>query len=257
MSFLYFDESIREHGDFIIGALVKSEKDLTPPIHQRWVDMGLDPKMDEYKSSATKTDNETSRKQRNFLRGMLQRAGLALTVSPLHKRTDLGNHCVELVLQLVNTGKLSNSEHVLYIDQNIKVSSPDRERLNRAGVECLFNVDSRDIAGIQLADHAAHALGGMPLEEMGILTKRVRAGENSGYSPEELLDLGFELWANLRYALIGNNEYIEGLSPPPDDPANPFFRVDGYGLYVSPSCSDELAEYARKRFGVNYLGCIH
>lgn len=219
--------------------------------------MGLDPTTDEYKSSATKTDSETSREQRRFLRGMLQRAGLGLTVSPLHKRTDLGKHCVELVLQLVNTGKLEKSEHILYIDQNIKVPSRDRERLDRAGIECHVNVDSREVAGIQLADHAAHALGGMLLEEMGIVTKSVRAGENSGYAPEELLELGFELWANLRYALIGKNEYIEGLSPPPDDPANPFFRVDGYGLYVSPSCSDELAEHARKRFGVNYLGCIH
>lgn len=257
MSYLYFDESIREHGEFIIGALVKSDQDLTPPIHRQWVDMGLDPTTDEYKSSATKTDSETSREQRRFLRGMLQRAGLGLTVSPLHKRTDLGKHCGELVLQLVNTGKLEKSEHILYSDQNIKVPSRDRERLDHAGIECHVNVDSREVAGIQLADHAAHALGGMLLEEMGIVTKSVRAGENSGYAPEELLQLGFELWADLRYALIGKNEYIEGLSPPPDDPANPFFRVDGYGLYVSPSCSDELAEHARKRFGVNYLGCIH
>ena len=106
MSYLYFDESIREHGEFIIGALVKSDQDLTPPIHRQWVDMGLDPTTDEYKSSATKTDSETSREQRRFLRGMLQRAGLGLTVSPLHKRTDLGKHCVELVLQLLPRRRL-------------------------------------------------------------------------------------------------------------------------------------------------------
>lgn len=97
----------------------------------------------------------------------------------------------------------------------------------------------------------------MLLEEMGIVKKQVRAGENSGYHPDDLLELGFELWASLRYALLGKNEYIEGVSPPLDDPANPFFRVDGYGLYIAPSCSRELAEYARNRFGINYLGCIH
>ena len=113
------------------------------------------------------------------------------------------------------------------------------------------------MAGIQVADHAAHALGGMLLEEMGLVTKTVRAGEYSGYHPDEMLNLGFELWASIRYALIGKNEYIEGFSPPPDDPVNPYFKVEGYGLLISPECSESLAATARKRFGVNYLGCIH
>ena len=97
----------------------------------------------------------------------------------------------------------------------------------------------------------------MLLEEMGLITKQVRAGENSGYPPDDLLELGFELWASLRYALIGQNEHIEGLSPHPDDPANPYFRIDGVGLHVASTCSEELSQQARSRFGINYLGCIH
>lgn len=257
MSYLYFDESIRERGQFIVGALVKSDHNLTLSIRDHWSGMGLNPTMDEYKSSALKQNNSVSRAQRTFLRGLLQRSGLALTVAPADARTQLGNYCTELILQLSDAGLLSDENHALFVDENIKVCQRDRTRLRDAGVTCNLNTDSSEEAGIQLADHAAHSLGGMLLEEMGIVKKQVRVGENSGYDPEMRVELGFELWASLRYALIGKNEHIEGLSPPPDDPANPFFRVDRYGLYIAPTCPEGLREHARSRFGVNYLGCIH
>jgi len=257
LSYLYFDESIRSNGGFIVGALVVAEEDLTPEIHAKWTALGLDPKEDEYKSSATKAGNDLSQQQRTYVRSRLQRLKLGLTIGPLSSRGELGVHCANLVMQLLDTGKLEDDAHTLLVDDNIKIRPHDRKRLFDAGIDCHTNVDSRIEAGIQIADHAAHALGGMLLEELGLVTKQVCAGESSGYDPDELLNLGFELWAGLRYALIGNNEYIEGLSPPPEDPANPFFKVDGYGLYLAPDCPEDLAASARKRFGVNYLGCIH
>ena len=33
--------------------------------------------------------------------------------------------------------------------------------------------------------------------------------------------------------------------------------VDGYGLLVTPSCSEELRKAAVRRFGESYLGCTH
>lgn len=257
MSHLYFDESIQERGQFIIGALVISDGDLAAPIHRRWLEMGLNPSMDEYKSSTLKANNAVSQAQRAFIGNFLQQCDLALTVAPLGDRRHLGTYCADLVGQLRKTGLLLGERHDLYVDENIRFRRQDRARLEVAGLTCHINADSRAVAGIQVADHTAHSLGGMLLEGMGIVKKHVRAGEDSGYHPEELLRLGFELWASLRHALVGKNEYIEGLSPPPDDLANPYFRVDGYGLYVAPSCCAELAEHARKRFGVNYLGCIH
>ena len=92
---------------------------------------------------------------------------------------------------------------------------------------------------------------------MGIVKKTVLAGKGSGYDPDLEIELGFELWAGLRYVLLGKNEHIPGLSPPPDDPANPYFRVEGYGMFLPPSCPEMLAAHARNRFGINYLGCIH
>lgn len=257
MAFMYFDESIRNNGQFIIGALVVAKEDLSPLVHKALRSLGLDPTSNEYKSSDPKENSATGHRQREIIREILFESKLAFTVLPVGDRGNLGECCIELTEQLNRNGFLSKGDHHLYLDQNIKVTESHRNRLTSLGVVACPNSDSRLIGGLQVADHAAHALGGMLLEEMGLITKQVRAGENSGYHPDELLDLGFELWASLRYAIIGRNEYIEGLSPPPDDPANPDFRVDGVGLYVAPSCPQQLAAHARKRFGVNYLGCIH
>lgn len=257
MSFLYFDETIRESGNFILGALIVSTRDLTPIVSKEWKRLGLSIGIDEYKSSDLKAGNELGSAQRTVMSILLHECKLALTVAPVTDRRLLGEHCTRLIIQLIETEMISNDAHVLFVDQNIPVTAVDIQRLSECNVSTVPDSDSKRIAGLQVADHAAHALGGMLLEKMGVLTKQVRAGEQSGYDPDEMLALGFELWASLRHALIGRNEYIEGISPPPDDPANPYFRVDGVGLYLPPTCQEELAAHARARFGVNHLGCIH
>jgi hypothetical protein len=255
MSHCYFDESIREQGGFIVGALVVSNRDLSPVIAEEWVRLGLNPESEEYKSSNPKNGNELGIAQRQVVAQLLRESKLGLVVAPKEDRETLGGSCARLVAQLIESGSIVTGEHSLYLDEGIPFGAADLKYLGQLGVSVAAQCDSKKVGGIQVADHAAHALGGMLLEEMGLLKKQVRAGEN--YHPDDLLDLGFELWASLRYALMGRNEYIEGLSPPPDDPANPYFLVDGVGLYVATTCSADLARHARDRFGVNYLGCIH
>lgn len=257
MAHLYFDESIRENGKFIVGALVLAQDSLSSVVRNQWRAMGFDPDVFEYTSSAPKLNDPQSQQQRSFIRALLHSTSLALTVSPSAERRTLGRDCASLVAQLQDTGLLAPGNHELYVDQNIFMPRDCESALVTMGVSVFLNQDSRIAAGLQIADHAAHALGGMLLEEMNIVRKMVLAGEGSGYDPELEIELGFELWASLRYSLLGKNEYIPGVSPPPNDPINPYFRVDGYGLLVSPSCSEKLAEHARNRFGINYLGCIH
>jgi hypothetical protein len=257
MGYFYFDETIRERGGFMIGALVVSERDLSPIVAEEWKGLGLDPESDEYKSSDPKAGNELGMAQRAVMARLLEESRLGLVVAPVADRRRLGEYCTDLIVQLFDADAIPNDGHVVYLDESIPIAAGDLKRLDERRVSAVPGSNSKTVGGIQVADHAAHALGGMLLEEMGVLKKRVRAGEDSGYHPDELLDLGFELWASLRYALIGRNEYIEGRSPHPEDPANPYFRVDGVGLYVSSTCQKEFAEQVRARFGVNYLGCIH
>jgi hypothetical protein len=257
VAYLYFDESIRDQGKFIVGALIISDTEVSNEIREQWTAFGLDPDTNEYKSSSIKNGDDISLKQRNYIGYMVARSKLALTILPLNDRRQLGNNFAELVLQIINAGLLEDKEHTAYIDENIKISQDYQYRLQKSGVKLFLNSNSASIAGIQLSDHASHVLGSMLLEELGIIKKQVKAGVNSGYHPDELFELGFELWASVRYALLGKQTYIEGLSPPPDDPANPYFKIEGYGLHIAPTCPEPLAQSAIKRFGINYLGCIH
>jgi hypothetical protein len=257
LSYFYFDETIRERGEFIIGALVVSEHDLSPIVSDEWKRLGLNPELAEYKSSDPKKNCNLGVAQRHVMAELLYSSKLALTIAPMLDRRKLGQYCTDLLFQIADKDFIQNGDHFLYLDENIALGNGDRERLRQLNIIPFPNSNSKKVGGIQVADHAAHALGGMHLEEMGIINKKVRAGENSGYHPDELLELGFELWASLRYAMIGRNEHIEGLSPHPDDPANPYFRIDGVGLHIASTCSEMLSQQARSRFGVNYLGCIH
>ncbi|WP_310440468.1 DUF3800 domain-containing protein [Sulfuricurvum sp.] len=256
MAYLYFDESMREKGEFIVGALVVSDADISSEIREQWSLMGLHPS-DEYKSCSIKNDNIHQQNKRLVINNYLHESQLAMLVAPLKDRRNLGKYCVELVIQLVTTECLVGSEHFLFLDDNIKVSESDRDRLKNLNIECYSKCDSAKIAGIQVADHAAHLLGSILLQAMGIFNKQVKAGENSGYDPDTLIDLDFELWANMRYSFIGKNEYIEGHSSLFEENSNPFFKIEGYGLFVAPTCPEELVKSTLNSFGINYLGCIH
>lgn len=86
---------------------------------------------------------------------------------------------------------MQNGEHLLYLDRNIKLGTLSNERLRAINIYPFPGSDSKKVSGIQVADHAAHALGGEFLEEMGLITKQVKAGEKSGDPPDDLLELGF------------------------------------------------------------------
>ena len=94
------------------------------------------------------------------------------------------------------------------------------------------------------------------LEHLGLVSKKVRAGENSGYDPDLEIELGFELWASLRYQFFKAPQPNPG--PIPDDPIEDLiFDVENYGLHISEGCSQTIKDAALGRFGDCYLGCIH
>lgn len=256
MGYLYFDESIRDKGGFIIGAAVYSSCDLTSHVHQQWESLGLNPLQYEYKSSALKAGNTAAEEQRCRLHAVLSRTKIGLVVSPTSHRKELGAYAVALINQLLEAGSIPREPHTLYLDQNIRVSNADKALAGAMAVSLQSNQNSRIAAGIQLADLAAHSLGGMLLEGMGLLSKTVRAGEGSGYDPETQIEIGFELWVSLRYMLFGSPMPVRA-AVGDDSIAYPVFKVEGYGLYIAPSCPDNLRAYSRSRFGENYLGCIH
>lgn len=254
MGHIYFDESIHDRGGFILGACVCSTLDLSPMVHNLWSSLELDPTRFEYKSSAPKFENPAGQDHRTLIHGLLWDSRVGLTVCPISDRRNLGVHAVELAKQVIATQSIGPSPHILYLDENIHLHEQVRRDAQALDLAVRANQNSCIVGGLQVADHAAHTLAGMLLEEMGLLTKQIRAGEGSGYDPELLINLGFELWASLRYSLLAgpNNASLDD-----DQLVSATFPLEGFGLYVAPSWAKPLRQKVLSRFGTNYVGCIH
>ncbi|MCK4629801.1 MAG: hypothetical protein KAT40_00055 [Bacteroidales bacterium] len=91
-------------------------------------------------------------------------------------------------------------------------------------------------------------------EALGLVDKTVKAGNKSGYDPDTDINIGFELWADLRY-----NFFSDSL-PDPDEWENMLdckAKVGKKGLYISENCAEKVRSAGEGRFGEMYLGCIH
>jgi hypothetical protein len=91
----------------------------------------------------------------------------------------------------------------------------------------------------------------MLLDALGKKMKLIKV-EDAGYDDDIEIDLGFELWAGLRYAF---------LNTPKTDPKDKFelacVDVSSHGLFIDNSAKPEVAAAAASRFSEMYLGCIH
>jgi len=77
-------------------------------------------------------------------------------------------------------------------------------------------------------------------------------GDEAGFDPPIEADLGYELWASLRYSMRRSNQ-----SKGKDMPEMACFDTKGFGFFLADNCPKELVEAAESLFGEVYLGCIH
>lgn len=125
--------------------------------------------------------------------------------------------------------------------------------LNLGDCSFFLEQNSVDIRGIQLADLAAHISSIQLKDALGLVSKVVKVGENSGCEPESEIELGFEMWATIRHTFFAQMDkpFTADLI------ASLTVEVEPYGFYISDLCDKKLKDAARKQFGNIYLGCIH
>lgn len=259
MGYFYFDETIQEKAGFIIGAFVYSQSDISPKVFSALEKSGLKPGIDEFKSGARMASNPAQKLVRERLAAFLHQVSVGIIITPSSDRPELGAEALRGLEKILKANSLEKLRHKVFFDEGIPIGADDQDMfLSGAGSCCELHLsqDSKTIGGIQIADLAAHSLGVMLLEQLGLISKKVRAGEGSGYDPDLEIDLGFELWASLRYSLFKASQPKPG--PIPDDPVGEMmFDVENYGLHISPACTRQLKGAALQRFGECYLGCIH
>lgn len=259
MGYFYFDESIREKGGFIVGAFVYAKADVTPAVFEALEKVGLRPGADEFKSGARMGLHPEQVAARELLGELLGRTRIGVLVVPASDRRRVGLEVLVLLRKILQANALLDSRHEVFVDAGIEVDAASLMTFRHgAGSQCELHLgqDSRLVGGIQLADLVAHSLGVMMLEQQGIVRKSVKAGENSGYSPDLDVELGFKLWASLRHSFFRASQPKPG--PDPEDLIGELkFDVENYGLHLAQTCDDALREAALSCFGECYLGCIH
>ncbi|WP_122073538.1 DUF3800 domain-containing protein [Pseudophaeobacter sp. EL27] len=257
MAFLYLDDSKHHRYGFSLAAFVICESDPTEEVEEIFRKYGFDPTMFEFKSSAKMKNNTDLQMLRRRLKTYIHR-NCKISVCVVQGDKRLGPAALKLLKSSLTHPWLEGKEHQVFFDEGLFPSTNGAEALAKeddslGNCEFHFEQDSRSILGIQLADTVAHTCSTMLLETLGHISKKVvlRTPGDSLYDGLEV-ELGFEMWAEIRYAFLSQNK------PNPKDDFE-FATVDVYpwGLLIDDSVSERVASAAMERFGENYVGCIH
>ena len=261
MGFFYFDESIHQRGKFALGSFVYSETSLDCSVINALLESGLIPGVDEFKSGARMDRNPKQSRARELLKEVIHKqCGIGVVVAPDIPRELLGFEAPLGLTKILSTITFRSKTHDVFFDKGI-FNNEAEGRLQAAKVPSTcppcnfhFEQDSVQVLGLQVADLVAHTCAMMLLAQLGLLKKMVKAGEYSGYDPNQDMELEFELWASLRYSFFA-------APPPPVDSwkSQLDYQVDvaSRGLHIADGCDSFFRDAALARFGSMYLGCIH
>lgn len=258
MGIFYFDESIHERAGFILGGFVYGEDDPSHRIADAIAECGLNPEIDEFKSSFRMSDHPEQIELRKALRSILHmQYQIGIVVAPSSDRDSFGKEALIGLAKIIKANGLSSTDVSAYFDQGIFNNVVEAEtfavQLSLVpNCKLFFEQDSRFVRGIQLADLVAHTCSTMLLDTLGLVTKQVKAGPSSGYDPDLELNLGFELWARIRYQFFNG-----GLPKIIESNDDMIVDVASYGLHISDAVPKKLHEATLSRFGRCYWGCIH
>ncbi|WP_299415363.1 DUF3800 domain-containing protein [uncultured Sulfitobacter sp.] len=257
MAYFYLDDSKHHPHGFSLAAFAICDEDPHDELEALFAKCGFDLTTYEYKSSTTMSDNPNLQRLRDTLRGFV-RSKCKIAVCVVDGDKNIGPASLALLKKATLHPTLREQRHQVFFDEGLFSSEQAaiRTAAEIGGLDdCAihFEQDSRRVSGIQIADLIAHTCGTMLVDALGRISKTIVVDEpnDSVYHGLEI-ELGFEMWAGIRYAFlsVGNGGDI-------DDEDFAVVLVEPYGLYVDSSASSEVTEAAHNRFGSMYLGCIH
>ena len=260
MGFFHVDESIHQRGRFTLGAFAYSEDPLDPFVSEAQRGNGLIPGVDEFKSGIRMDHSPQHKAAREALHSLIrEHCRIGLVVAPNHPRGLLGREALRGLDKILSTNRFRTSKHNVFFDEGIfaetSVAGEVATRLSSLeGCKFHFEQRSHEILGLQVADLIAHTCATMLMAQLGLVTKKVRIGDNSGYSPDRGVELEFELWSRVRW------NFFAAAPPHPDTWKSQLdFQVDveSRGPHISDALDEQIRNAAVDRFGKMYLGCIH
>lgn len=258
--FIYYDESKHPKAEFYLGAFIYSERDLNKEISQHISTSGLDPNKDEFKSRLRMDQNPEQKELRKYLKRLISDTKIAIVITTPNEINFKSSTSKALTHLIENNQENLIFPLEVFLDEGIYKGQNDDDykslvsSLNPDLVNLNIEQDSKVIKGIQLADLVANICSIMMKESLGLINKTIKAGDNSGYDPDTDIEIGFEMWAGIRYNFFS--------TPPPhpdkwESQLDCVATVEDKGLFISDSCNEKIRVEGKGRFGVMYLGCIH
>ena len=245
---IYFDETVHEQFGFMLLAYVFCEKD--PQVELGGI------LARHLKSEFHALERMEGNPSAQYLRAEIRHyvsynCRWGVFVLPSEARWKLAAELPSFLTHLILCCEAPQSVKI-YLDEGI-ISPKYLDELRRpVGIEHVVLCKSHEVYGIQLADLVA-ALSGVRLrEEISQAPKMLTYGDESGFDPPIEAELGYELWASLRYSMLRCSEPLGE-----EMPEMATFCTSGHGLFISEGCSPQLRETAGRIFGEVYLGCIH
>ena len=244
---IFIDESIHDQLGFMLLAYVTCKHDPQNSLKDILEEYGVK----EFHACKKMQNNQKLQKLRSSIRNYVNLyCGWGVMVLPNTARQNIKDDFVNLVAGL--------SKFLLDVPLRINIDEGIISKKEADEIKSVLKVDSINICsshvvnGIQLSDLVAALCGVRLREEISENPKMLTYGSESGFDPPIKAEIGFELWASLRYSMLRQSE------PKGDEMCDmASFETESYGLFVSPNCSDELRRKAKKLFGEVYLGCIH
>lgn len=254
---IYIDDSIHERGNFITcGVVITENPRIDNQISDSLVQNGYDSDKDEFKSGLSFIKHPKMLMVRKDLKYIITSScKIGLIILPSDKRQFIGEETLKGLKSILDSNNLKN-DLTINIDENYfkskKVGLKYAQDIGLPYEQLNLEVDSRKTKGIQLADIVAHTCATMLLEKLNLIDKKVKAGQKSGYDPDTEIEIGFELWASIRYNFLGvlDDNFLNGIG-------DPIKITEPYGLYISEYCNEILRKNIKERFSKIYMGCIH
>lgn len=244
---IYIDESIHEKYGFMLIAYVLCKKSPNDDLQKILMSYGVSEFHASDKMSINKAMQEV---KQEFLSYINSNSYWGVMVFPCGSRFNLLSDLLNLLNEIYKNGIIKHCN--LFIDEGI-VSKQELIEIQKIGfIDTAQICNSALEQGVQLADLVAALCGVRLRDEIGQNPKFLSYGNKSGYDPPIEAEIGYELWASLRYSMLHSDTPFGE-----DMPSMAMFPTYGYGFFISDSCSNELKEKTDKTFGAVYLGCIH
>ncbi len=244
----FVDESIQHSLGYICVGFVYCKDAPDEHIAAALRKARLTPGESEYKSGGRMaTSPELHLLRREISEIVLDHCKLGVYIAPTSERQVLLAGTVAAARSMVITNGLP-APQPLYVDQGI---TGEPEPHPNDPIELRSGCDSKAVLGIQLADYAAYHCSYLLKCALEGSSKVVRVESVPHPMSDEDVDLAWMIRTATR-----RNFFTECRDPRTIDGDDWFFRVAGFGSFLSSGLSEHHRQLAKKTFDEMYLGCV-